>query len=372
MSNELLPFDNTHIEKINPVKVFAEDGLDTLLKQMEEHYRSIVLDPTTPKGREEIRSVAFKITKNRTALFDKAKNLTEDWRVKTKAVNDERGRMEKRLLALEEEIRRPLTEFENREKQRVAEHERQIELIKAPLHGLDFHATQDQIREAIEMLPSSDRDFEEFQELANAEMTKAKAELERRLQERIKHDDDQAELERLRAQEKERQEQEERDRIAKDAAEAARKQAEAEAAIELIWEQAHRDNSEWDKAQAERDRQAAQERAETAEYLAMYSEAESDNRLFDAELRRLADVAAAEQRAADNAWLATYAEAERDNQAFDEQARKERNTRHKGKINREVLAAIQAVAPLSWTEQDIKNLIGRIAKGEIDYVSIQY
>lgn len=365
MSNELVP-----IESLNPVTVFADNGLDDILKKIDDHFRSIVLDPTTAKGREEIRSVAFKITKTRTALFNAAKNLTEDWRTKTTAVNKERGRMEEHLLALEEEIRKPLTEFEEREKQRVRGHE----LAMARLKQFEdtFSETVEGYRELIvesEQFFVS-RTWEEFETTARGQQARNDELLKARLEKQIKADADAAELARLRQKEIDDAAQAERDRIANEAAEKAKKEAAAEAAVDLIWEQAHRDNAEFDLL-------AAKEREETQAWLAIYAEAEGENRLFDAEVQRKADVAAAEQRAADNAWLAMYADAEQENAAFDEQARRERNTRHKGKINNEALEELAKIIE-RWDGNEessstlAKRLVTAIAKGEIPHVSIAY
>ncbi len=357
------------IEKINPVAVFAENGLDDILKKIDDHFRSIVLDPSTAKGREEIRSVAFQITKTRTALFKSAKDLTEDWRTKTTAVNKERGRMEEHLLALEEEIRKPLTEFEEREKQRVKGHERALEQLATFKNWI--HGDTNGDRSSAELLAQKrieseqffvSRPWEEFETRAREQQELNDAALAKAHTERVQWDKDQAELARLRQKEIDDAAQAERDRIAQEAADKAKAAAEAEAAVELIWEQAHRDNAEFDL-------RAAKEREETQAWLAIYAEAENENRLFDAEVQRKADVAAAEQRAADNAWLAMVEEAERENVAYDEQARKERNTRHRGKINREAREDIMA---LGVDEKLAQKIVGAIIKEGVRHVSIQY
>lgn len=366
MANELVP-----VETLNPVAVFAENGLDAVLKKIDDHFRSIVLDPSTAKGREEIRSVAFQITKTRTALFKSAKDLTEQWRTQTTAVNKERGRMEDHLLALEEEIRKPLTEFEEREKQRVRGHEMALEHLAAFKNWI--HGDTNGDRPSAELLAQKrieseqffvSRPWEEFETRAREQQDVNDAALAKAHAERVQWDKDQAELARLRQKEKDDADQAERDRIANEAAAKAKAAAEAEAAVELIWEQAHRDNAEFDRL-------AAQERAETAEYLAMYQEAENENRLFDAEIQRQRDVAQAKQDAADNAWLKMVEEAERENAAFDEQARKDRNTRHRGKVNNAAMEALFIAVP-SLSTTDAKKIIQAIVKGEIPNVSISY
>src|SRR5688572_8368798 len=128
MSNDLIV-----VEDINPVEVFVNGGLDDVLKNIETQANALAsgleFDLTQESNRKEIASVAYKVTRSRTALFNAAKELTEEWRENTKKVNNERSRMEENLKALEEKIRAPLTEYETIEKERVEIHKEAIETI---------------------------------------------------------------------------------------------------------------------------------------------------------------------------------------------------------------------------------------------------
>ena len=107
----------------NAVQIFTGGGMNAILDDIEAKVRAIPLDPSTAPGREEIRSVAYRVARTKVALDAEGKKLTEGWRTATQKVNEERRRATERLEALAEEVRAPLTEFENKERNRVAAHE---------------------------------------------------------------------------------------------------------------------------------------------------------------------------------------------------------------------------------------------------------
>src|ERR1700729_269981 len=107
------------VETVTAVQVFTENGLDSILERIEKEARTTALDISTPKGRKEIASLAHKIAKSKTALDKMGKDLVSGWKDKAKKVDAERARAWDRLEALQEETRQPLTEWENREKDRV-------------------------------------------------------------------------------------------------------------------------------------------------------------------------------------------------------------------------------------------------------------
>lgn len=84
-------------------------------------------DISTAKGRDAIRSLSAEVASSKVTLVKLGKSLTEDWRAKTKAVNAECNMIEERMDALKEQVRKPLTDFENAEKARVSGHERALE-----------------------------------------------------------------------------------------------------------------------------------------------------------------------------------------------------------------------------------------------------
>ena len=122
---------------VSAVEIYANNGMDPLLGKIKEHVLSFVPDVTTRKGRGEIASMAYKVAQTKTLLDNLGKDLTADWKAKAKVVDEERKRMREELDALKDKVRTPLTEFENREKERIESLLKRLDLIKALAGDVD-------------------------------------------------------------------------------------------------------------------------------------------------------------------------------------------------------------------------------------------
>jgi len=324
----------------NSVQIFTGGGLDAVLDGIEAKVRAIPLDPSTATGREEIRSVAYKVIRTKTTLDAEGKKLTEGWREATKKVNDERKRSLERLDALAEEIRKPLTDFENKERDRVAAHEVAL---------LDYTSMRDHLSMtpdlSVETLKTYEadisaahpgRNWEEFSTRAGSLRGELLATLTARIAAREKHDREQAELARLRAEEAERIQRERDERLKAEAAEKARLEAErkakeaadAEAKRVIEAAEAERKRVEAEAAQVRAENERKQLEAENARRREENEKIAALKRATDAEAARLAseekakaEKLAAEVRAADNLREAEK-QAKRD---ADAAAQRERN-----------------------------------------------
>ncbi len=92
---------------------------------------AFVADVSTKKGRDECIAMAAKVTKTKTLIEASSKELTEEARTFTNSINAARKPMIERLAALAADVRRPVTEWEEAEKARVAECRAIIDGIKA-------------------------------------------------------------------------------------------------------------------------------------------------------------------------------------------------------------------------------------------------
>src|SRR5262249_26606591 len=124
--HDLIPY-----EDLTPAQVFADNGADALLDKIEKDARSLVMDISTEQGRKDCASAAYKIARSKTFLDDMGKNLVAEWKAKASKVDAERKKIRDRLDTLKDEIRKPLTDFENSETARIEEHEKQIATIMA-------------------------------------------------------------------------------------------------------------------------------------------------------------------------------------------------------------------------------------------------
>lgn len=248
------------VESLNPVELFAGDGLDPLLDRIETEVKSYYLDISSDKGRKEVASVAAKIARSKTTLDKMGKDLGEEYRLKVNALNAQRKKAWDRLEALQHDIRKPLTDWENTEKERVQNHQNGIDKIKA-LAALPEATASTDIQAAIESLSDyHKRDWQEFSNMAKVAIQATLESLMDKLCVSQKREAEQAELALLRKQEQERLQQEREKQIAEAAA--AKATAEAEHAIKQAQEAAgNAARIERGRIEAEQRKQAEQQAA---------------------------------------------------------------------------------------------------------------
>lgn len=371
--------------------------VDDLLAKLEREVLAVRRDISTEQGRAAIRSLAYKVSLSKTALDGMGKELVEGWKSKAGKVDAERRKIRERCDKLRNDVRQPLTDWEEAEAARVAAHEEAL----AELLGLslfNFLPTSAQVGDRLaEVGRLTNREWQEFAQRAKETERDVLVALERRYEERVKAEAATAELERLRAEKTEREQRERDEKIAAEAAERARLEAEAKAKREAD-EAAERAAGE--QRRVERERQEAIERADRAdqERLNALARAEEERRLALEERAKaarehqeaIAKAAADQERQAEEAetraWQAAEQaernrvaaiEAERkrvaDERAREEQAAAERkaNEEHRRKINNEAVDALRTILDDHDSVQ-AKAIVTAIAKGEIPHVTIAY
>lgn len=358
--SEVIEKESTELAILPPAETALQvyqqpSGLDPYIERIRAEVTGHVPDLTTDKGRKAIASLAFKVRKSKTALDNLGKQLVDDLKEIPKKIDAERKRMRDQLDALADEVRAPLDEWEAAEQQRVANHKHELVMLEGFSECGDLDAAM--IRANIEHIEGLqiDEGWEEFEAEAHRVKGKTLDAMRAALTTREKYEAEQAELARLRAEAEARRIQDEKDRIAREAAEAATRAAEAKA-------QAEREAAAQREAQAK----AAAERAER-------DRLEAVERQKQAEARAEAEKLAAEQRAKDAAEAARLAEQERQRQEqerlAEEQRKREADREHRGNINR---AALQALIDGGLPEECARQAVTLIAKGVIPAVTINY
>lgn len=367
-----------------PAEVFAPGGVKALLDRIAAEVRGTKRDISTAAGREQIRSLAYKLARSKVALDKAGQELTEEWRTKTAAVNAERKTIRDFMDALADEVRKPLTDWENEEKERVAGHERALAaMVEAPGYGAVETAAELELR--LSYLRSyPPRDWREFAQRAADTLAAEIDRTERLLAAAVKREAEAAELARLRAeaaerarQEAERQRVEHEARIAAEAAERARREAEEKAAREAraAEEKAEAERRAAAKLQAELEarQREAEERAAAAERARAAAEARAKAEAEEAARRAEAARVAAEEKAERDRQAAVEAErrrvaAEQAKAAREAEARAA-NTRHRAKINN---AVADALALTGLDAAQSRAVVIAIASGQIPHTSITY
>jgi hypothetical protein len=379
----------TDFSAIVPSDFFKAGGSDDILTKLELEVRAQAakLDISTKAGREAIASLAYKVACSKKPLENLRKGLTEDIRKQKEAIDAEGRDADARLEALQKEVRKPLTDWENADKARKAGHEAALkEIEQGGSYSLENwrSLTVEAMRDRMMEIDTENRDWQEFS--TPAAMTKAYAtqKILKAIELRETADAAQAEAERLRAEAAERAVREREEAAAKAAKEAAERRAEEQARIAREAAERERQRVENEKAeaearakQAEAQRIAAEQQAERSriaqeERHRLELEAEEKARKAEAEeweRRRKAEAAeaeAAQQRAVEAERQRVAAEKKRE---AEEAERRAKNRAHIGAVNREALAAL---AKIGVPEDSGKVIIAAIAKGEIPHVSIAY
>jgi colicin import membrane protein len=359
------------VETLKAEVVFAPGGVDAVLEKIFAEVRASKTDISTKAGRMAVASLAHKVARSKTALDELGKNLVADLKKTTNAIDADRRLLRDKLDALKDEVRKPLTDWEDAEKARVEGHEKAIGDIRA-MASFDVaepSSTQVSARiSALDGLPV--REWHEFSQVASEVKAAIKASLNASLEAAIRRETERAELARLQKEAAEREQRDRDERLRAEAAEKARLAAEAEAkeAARAAFEASERERLKVEREKqeaeaaakrAEADRIAAQEKARVdAEELAAKVEADRIAAAEQAERDRAAAIEAERKRVAD------------EKAALDaETAKREANKKHRAKINNEVLAALVA---LGLTEEQGTTVVTELAKGNIPHTRIAY
>jgi len=102
------------------ISTIFDSSLQPVLDEIEREVNSIVPDTTSKKGRNEIKALAYKVTKSKTAidkqgkiLVDEINSQMKEFTDKKKLVNESRKEANCFLTKLSVKVRLPLTEYEN-------------------------------------------------------------------------------------------------------------------------------------------------------------------------------------------------------------------------------------------------------------------
>lgn len=290
------------IETLNPVEIFANNGLEPLLVNIETKVRAFKPDMSSKAGRDAIASIAYKVARSKTALDKMGKDLTDEWRKQTSTVNAMRNIAKERLEALQEEVRKPLTVWEDTEKSRVGTLKLRLQDLKNAALDTAFITTSVELEERLLKANSLYQfDWQEFQGVADGEYENSKNTLNDRLQKQKQFEAEKIELERLRKEAAEREQKEREQKIANETAERARIDAENKAEAERKEAALKADKEKLDAIAAEQKKaRDAAERAEKARLTEEQVKREAQQRAEKAEAEKKAQEAAriaAEERA---------------------------------------------------------------------------
>jgi colicin import membrane protein len=335
------------VETLTALDVFTGDAHIDLVERLEKYVLAQPRDMDTSKGRDEIRSLAAKVSRTKTGLDELGKEFTAALKKQTGAVDGQRKLIRDRLDVLRDTVRAPLTAFEEVEADRIANHEGALVRAAQAATFNSPTATLSQIDDRIAALENEfNRDWEDFADRA-----------------REAYDDSLNRLTAMRA---------------------AAVQAEADVAELVLLRQAKVAADAREAARAAQDL-AAKIAIEVAENQRLAEIARAERAAVDAENARLAEIARAEQAEQDAIRRANAAvEAERlrvAKVAADEaaaQAKLERSKKHRAKVHKIICDALAGIIGKHFdiagpaAEQAASVIVETMAAGYIQHVSITY
>ena len=268
--------ENNELKNIEPIKIeedysvtvthkenllsFFRNGanLDGLYNVVETKARALVADVTTKEGVSQIKSTARQIASIKKRVDDLGKDIVAELKDLPKHIDANRKKWREDMEALQEEIRRPVTEIEERE----AEIDR-IKTVHQKLISADS-ATIRQNIEAVKAIALTAEKWKESLEKATKAVTGEIAALETMLKAAEKREAEARELEELRRKQEEAERIIREQKIREEAERKAREEAEARAAAEKARLEREKEEAERKAAEAERAAQEAREREEAA------------------------------------------------------------------------------------------------------------
>ena len=350
--------------------------IDNIKSQVDEQFNSVVWDFTKEKDRKAVASMAYKVGRSKTAIDAEGKKLKEQYTVFTKAIDADRKSAREQLEAEQERIRKPLDDWEDAEKERVAKHEAFInEIGMYASNCIENQYTSSQINGAITRLESVivDSSLEEFEDKATLAKYKMIDELKMLSIQVSKHEQHEDFLEKERIEEQQRIQQERDAQIAREATEKAQREAEEKARFEA--ERVHRE-----KLEAEQREEKLKLEAEQALIREAQLKEQAEQQAKQAEIDKALSIERAEQaakQAEHNKQLAIQAERDRiEREAKDkaeaelkEQQAREANKAHKKAVCDSILVEL---AKLNIDEATGQNLIKAIYNNQIPNISIKF
>ena len=328
----------------------AGTGVDVLLADIRQQASSLVPDLTTAKGRKEIASVAYAVAQTKTYLDGIGKALTDEYKEIPKKIDSTRKLIRDELDKLKDEVRAPLTAYEEAEANRVAALQQRLNEIAqlgnmpvTAIHG----ATAEQLGGWLAQLEqiAIDDTWQEKQTEAGVAKEAAILKVTQALEARKQYEAEQVELERLRQEQAKRDQAERERQIAEQA-----RQAEADRQLqERAASQRRELEAQQQAEQARRDAELAEQRRVEAEANAQRQAEEAAARAAEQERQRIAAQQKAEQ---------------------EEAARRAADAEHRRAINNQILGALMVDAGLDAGQA--RAVAKAIANGKIPNVSISY
>jgi len=185
--------------------MFDGKGVIELVDNLDKDLRSIVLDGTTAKGRQECVSLAANVRSSKVHIDKVGAELVKPLKDKAKIIDVQRKQVRDKLDALAVYLRQPATDWETSEAKRKDSHRKALQDILKLKDNVEFMGIN-QIMDRITSLEGyKTYNFEEYSNDAKSYITGIEVALNGALANAKKREEDAKELERLRREKAERE-----------------------------------------------------------------------------------------------------------------------------------------------------------------------
>jgi hypothetical protein len=364
-----------------------DEEFEKLYSKVKEAVDKHVPDVSTKTGRDAIASLAHKVARTKTTLIAQGKKLTESWRDQTKKVNAACNTIEERLDALKEDVRKPLTAWEEAEKDRVEGLTSRLEdLVSYSRVGFGRSTAELQAMAAeLREIKLGKEFWDEYAPQAAVAHDVAVDTINRLYRTALKQEQEAAELEQLRAEKAERERHEAERLAAERAANEAAERAERE---RLAEEKRKADLAAAAEEAARRVEREAQEKIEAAKRAAAEAEErhaaaireaeaarqreieEARRREAEAEERRVREVAEAKAKAEREAAAERQRLADEKAAEEAEQRRRDADKAHRKSINTAIVKELIECSGIS--QAAAQKIVVHMVSGLVPNVTLKY
>lgn len=356
------------VKNVNKLEIYTtEKGLEPFLKEIRKKIDDFNPDMTSLKGRKEIASMASKVARSKTYLDGIGKELVGELKKQPVLVDRERKRVRDILDSWKEEVRAPLTDWENKEKNRIKILENCLENLERylyPSSELSLIELKEGLEELNEIL--IDDDWDEFKDKGLKIKNQAILNYGVFISNAETKEQEKVELEMLRKKEEERKQKEREEQIRKEAEEKATKEAEEKIRLEkeaslrreielkLKTETAVKEKKEAIE-KAERDKKEAAEKAEREKIEAVENEKRiaKENKQREERSRVAKEQIAKDKKEKEDAI----------------ELKRQENLKHRRKINNEIL---KLLIEKGISSDQGEGIITLAAQGKLGNLYVRY
>jgi hypothetical protein len=333
--NKMIPIED--IDQDKAPTIYRTGGLGVYIEYIRGQVANEIPDLTTVKGRSRIASLAAQVSKSKVAIEKPGREYLKHIKDLPKQVEAELREFVQSCDALRDEIRKPLTDWENAEQARLDAHKSALARIQAMAYHGNDSLTIERVMADLNAMEFPKTKCEEF----HLEYLEAQTEALCILRERHKNaqelEKQQAEIERLQKEAEERERKERDERIAREAAERERQESIR--------------REERLKVEAERLKREKEEAIERAEREKAFAEARA---------KQEADAAIERERKRIE---------EEQARAREEEERRQQNKAHRNSVNRDVFVLL---VKSGIDKESAKIIVDLASKNQLGALKIIY